>query len=58
MIDCKSLENFQGNVYHGIEFSKVESLQYIECNFTIDRFNHIFVFWNMNQELAILKRMF
>ena len=55
IIDCKSLENSQGNFYGGVSFSKVTTLQFSDCNFTI----RIFItdsFREMDQKLAILKK--
>ena len=42
IIDCKSLENFQGNIYGGVSFSRVTSLQFSGCNFAIKRIHHRF----------------
>ena len=35
IIDGKSLENSQENVYEGVSFSKVTNLQCSDCNFAI-----------------------
>ena len=40
IIDCKSLENSQGNFYGGVSFSRVTSLQFSDCNFAIKRIHH------------------
>ena len=43
IIDCKSLENYQGNFYGGVSFSKVISLQFSDCNFAIKRIHRFFL---------------
>ena len=47
IIDCKSLENSQGNFYGGVSFSRVVSLQFSDCNFAIKRIHHIFFLGNV-----------
>ena len=42
--DCKSFQNSQGNLYGGVSFSKVISLQYSDWNFAIKRIHHTFFF--------------
>ena len=42
IIDCKSLESSQDNLYNGVYFSKVASPQCIDCNLSINRICHIF----------------
>ena len=46
IIDCKSLENTQGNLYGGVSFSKVISLQFLDCNFARKRIHHRFFLGN------------
>ena len=38
----KSLKNSQENVFDGVYFSKVASLQFIDCNSTVNRLHHRF----------------
>ena len=52
IIDGKSLEISQENVYEGVSFSKVTNLQCLDCNFAI-KIAH--TFWNMYRKLAVLK---
>ena len=47
IIYCKSLENSQGNLYDGVSFSKVISLQFSDCNFAIKKINHRFFLENV-----------
>ena len=47
IIDCKSLENPQGNFYGGVSSSKVISLQFSDCNLAIKRINHRFFVGNV-----------
>ena len=46
-IDCKSLENSQGNFFGGVSFSKAISLQFSDCNFAIRRIRHRFFLGNV-----------
>ena len=39
-IDWESLKIFQKNFYDGVSFSKVTSLQFSDCNFTIKKTHH------------------
>ena len=43
IIDWESLKVFQRNFYNGVSFSKVTSLQFSDCNFTIKRTHHRFL---------------
>ena len=52
IIDCKSLENSQGNSYGGVSFSKVINLRFSYCNFAIKNIHHR-SFQEMYQKLAI-----
>ena len=42
IIYWESLKIFQKNFYDGVSFSKVTSLQFSVCNFTIKRTHHRF----------------
>ena len=42
IIDCESLESSQENVYDGVSFSKVASLQCSDCNLALKRTHHRF----------------
>ena len=43
LIDWESLKIFQKNFYNGVSFSKVTSLQFSGCNFTIKRTHRRFL---------------
>ena len=55
IIDCKSLENSQGNFYGGVSFSRVISLQFSDCNFAIKRIHHIFFLGNVPKTSCLKK---
>ena len=55
IIDCKSLENYQGNFYGGVSFSKVISLQFSDCNFAIKRIHHRFFLGNVPKTNCLKK---
>ena len=38
MINVESLENLQKRVYNGVYFNNVASLQYTDCNSTMNKF--------------------
>ena len=42
LIYCKSFETFLENFYDGVSFSKVTSLQRLDCNFALKRTHHKF----------------
>ena len=52
IIDCKSLENSQGNFNGGFSITKVISLQFSDCNFVTKRIHHRF-FWEIYRKLAV-----
>ena len=54
IIDGKSLEISQENVYEGVSFNKVTNLQCSDCIFAI-KIAHHRCFWNMYRKLAVLK---
>ena len=60
IIDCKSLGNFQGNIYGGVSFSRVTSPQFSGCNFAIKRIHHRFFLGNVPKTscLKIIKKVF
>ena len=43
IVDCKSFESSQDNLYNGVYFGKVASSQCIDCNLSINRICHIFI---------------
>ena len=55
IIDCKNLENSQGNFYGGVSFSKVTSLQFSDCNLAIKRIHHRFFSGNV-PKISCLKK--
>ena len=55
IIDCKSLENSQGNFYGGVSFSKVISLQFSDCNFAIKKIHHRFFSGNVPKANCLKK---
>ena len=55
IIDCKSLENPQGNFYGGVSFSKVTSLQSSDSNFAIKRIYHRFFLRNIPKTSCLKK---
>ena len=55
IIDCKSLENFQGSIYGGVSFSRVTSLQFSGCNFAIKRIHHRFFLGNVPKTSCLKK---
>ena len=55
IIDCKSLENSQGNFYGGVSFSRVISLQFSDCNFAIKRIHHRFFLENVPKTSCLKK---
>ena len=54
IIDGKSVKISQENVYEGVSFTKVTSLQCSDCNFAI-KIAHHSTFWNKYRKLAVLK---
>ena len=54
IIDGKSLEISQENVYDGVSFSKVTNLQCSDCNFAVKITHHRY-FLKMYRTLAVLK---
>ena len=57
IIHCKSLENYQENIYGGFFFSKFASLQCKGWNSDINGLHHS-PFWNMFRKLAALRIKF
>ena len=55
IIDCKSLENSQGNFYGGVSFSRAISLQFSDCNFTIKRIHRRFFLGNVPKTSCLKK---
>ena len=55
IIDCKSLGNFQGNIYGGVSFSRVTSPQFSGCNFAIKRIHHRFFLGNVPKTSCLKK---
>ena len=55
IIDCKSLENSQGNFYGGVSFNKVISLQFSDCNFALRRTRHRFFLGNVPKAVFLKK---
>ena len=55
IIDCKSLENFQGNLYSGVSFSKVISPQFSDCNFVVKNIHHRFFSGNVPNTSCLKK---
>ena len=55
IIDCKSLENSQGNFYGGVSFSRVISLQFSDCNFAIKRIHRRFFLGNVPKTSCLKK---
>ena len=55
IIDCKSLENPQGNFYGGVSSSKVINLQFSDCNFAIKRIHHRFFLGNVPKTNCLKK---
>ena len=49
------LKNTQGNFYDGVSFSRVISLQFSDCNFTVKIIHRRF-FWKVYQAVAVLKK--
>ena len=58
IIDCKSLENSQGNFHGGVSFSKVISLQLLDCNFARKRIHHRFFLGNVPKTSCLKKNFF
>ena len=58
IIDCKSLENSQGNFYGGVSFSKVISLQFSDCNFAMKRIHQRFFLENKPKTSCLKKKKF
>ena len=56
IVDCERLKILQENFHDGVSFSKVTSLKYSDCNFTIKRTQQRF-FLGLYQKLAVLKRI-
>ena len=54
-IDCKSLENYQGNFHDEVSFSKVMSLQFSDSNFAINRIHHRFFLENLPKTSCLKK---
>ena len=55
IIDCKSLENSQGNFYGGVSFSKVINLQFSECNSAIKNIYYRFFSGNVPKTSCLKK---
>ena len=55
IIDCKSSENSQGNLYGGASFSRVVSLQFSDCNFAVKRIHHRFFLGNVPKTNCLKK---
>ena len=58
IIDGKSLEISQQNVYEGVSFSKVTNLQCSDCNFAIKKGHHRFFLENVPNTSCLKKQYF
>ena len=55
IIDGKTLEIYQENVYDGVSFSKVTNLQCSDCNFAIKITHHRYFFENVPHTSCLKK---
>ena len=58
IIDGKSLEIFQENVYEGASFSKVTNLQCSDCNFAIKIAHHRYFLEHVPKTSCLKKQYF
>ena len=57
MIDCESSKIFQKNFYNRVSFSKVTSLQFSDCSFTIKRTHHRFFLEHVTKTSCLKKNI-
>ena len=58
IIECKSLEISQKNVYNGVYFNKVTNLQCSDCNFAIKITHYRYFFENVPKTSCLKKPYF
>ena len=58
IIDSKSLEISQANVYEGVSFSKVTNLQCSDCNFAIRIAHHRYIMEYVLKTSCLKKQYF
>ena len=58
LIDGKSLEIFQENIYEGVSFSKVTNLQRSDCNFVFKIDHHRYFLENVPKTSCRKKQYF